>query len=202
MSWINQIMQQLFGKEEEVSKTPSRQPVVHEVIQRTHTDKDAYQRWLGSQRMQRALDFIQLEYNKNRHEENLVGATFYHLNQPSSKGFILNYRKDMFSEKEFQYYFDYLKERVLTLDYKSYTSDLRSYDRGEYVETIERHYLKPSWRMTADKSQLVQQYGNITITHHSKDDQPVYLKFMCHNYADRQFTDAEDFEQLIQHMIH
>lgn len=200
MHWINQLLQNLFGTGSE-APTVSRQPVVHTLIERTQTDHDGYTRWVGSQRMAAALEAVLFEYHKHKQQDNFVGATFYHLDTPSSKGFILNYKQELFSEKEFQYYFDYLKARVLELDYKSYTSDTRTFDRGDHVETIERHYLKPSWRLTSDKSQLVQQYGNITITHHVKDNQPNYLKFMCHNYADRQFTDAEDFDRLIEHMI-
>lgn len=201
MSWIDQLLKRLFDRESASSGALSRQPVWHGVLERQATDRRGYQQWLESYRMAEMLTFLQEEYHRLKESDNYVGAVFYHLNQPSAQGFRLNFREELFEQQEFRYYFDYLRDRTLLLDYKLYTSDVRQYDRGSHVETIERHYLKPSWRLAEDGQRMVQQFGNITITHQLHDDRSIHLTFLVQRYADRQYTVAEDYERLIEHMI-
>ena len=197
MSGFKEMWNQLFGKEK---ATPSNQPVIHEVIERSETERQDYEKWKESARQAKQLTYVFDEYHKVQETKNLIGSTFYYLDESSSKGFILNFRPDIFEPEEFQFYFDYLKERVREFDYKIYTSDVRSFVRAEYAEEIQRHYLKPRFRM--DQKQMDQQFGNITITLVRQNDQPVYIQFICHRYADRNYTEATDYRMLIEQVIH
>lgn len=197
MPTFKDIWNQLFGKGE---PKPSNQPVVHEVIERSEEEVAGYEAWKASDRHSTQLGFVYQEYHKVQEEQNTLGSTFYYHDEPASKGFILNFRPDVFTPEDFQHYFDYLKERVREMEYRIYTSDVRSFVREEHAEEIQRHYLKPRHRRRKD--QKVQHFGNITITLVRQNDQPVYIKFMCHSYQDRNFTEATDYRELIEQVIH
>lgn len=197
MAGFKDVWNQLFGKGRDI---PSNQPILHELIERTEEELKAYEGWKHSDRQSEQLEYVFAEYHKEREAKNLLGSTFYYLDEPSSKGFMLNYQPDIFKPAEFQYYFDYLKERVQGFDYKIYTSDVRSFVREEYAEEVQRHYLKPRNRM--DQNQLDQQFGNITITLVKQNNQPVYIQFICHRYHDRNYTEATDYRNLIEQVIH
>lgn len=201
MASFKDFIDKLFGKPREAPTGHSNQPVIHEMISRSADELEAYEIWKFSSRMERVLQFTKMEYHKNLEEENLLGATFFTFQQPAAKGFILNYRNDIFSAMEFQHYFDYLKEKILELNYKLYTSDSRSFNRKDHAETIERHYLKPKYQLD-EEEKFVQQYGNIIITQIMKDDKPAYIKFMCNHYHDRKYTGHDDFYELIDHILH
>lgn len=197
MASFKDIWNQLFGKE---PPKPSNQPVVHEVIERSENEQQDYEAWKDSDRQTKQLEFVHQEYHKVQEEKNLLGSTFYYLDEPSSKGFILNFRPDLFAPEDFRHYFDYLKERVQEFDYAVYTSDVRSFARANHAEEIQRHHLKPRSRRRDD--QMEQQFGNITITLVRHDDKPVYIKFICHSYRDRNYTEAADYRKLIERVIH
>jgi len=171
------------------------------MVSRSGEEKAAFEIWQHSTRKDRSLSFIKSEYYNNKSEaHNMVGDTFYTIEKPSTKGFILNFRKEIFSPVEFQHYFDYLKLKILEHNYKLYTSDVRIFDRGDFVETIERHYIKPRFQVS-DEDLFIQQFGNVSITHVKKDNRPVRIQFLCHMYSDRKYTVADPFDELISHIL-
>jgi len=190
----------IFGKSVDVheQQTPA---AVHELINRPEEELKDYESWKNSKRKDQALRFMQMEYKKDvLSEENYLGSTFYTINKPASEGFILNFNEQIFSPLEFQHFFDYLKEKILALDYKLYSSDLRIFNRPRYVESIERHYMKPRYRFNDDKH-FIQQYGNIMVTQIKKDHKPVYIQLMCNRYMDRKYTAPMPFKELITHLF-
>lgn len=202
MGWLQRILDKLKGAPGSPgATTPVRQPVDHAIIERTRTFREAYSQWVDSQRMEATLQQLRNGYHELLAQDNHVGDLFYHLDQPSAKGFMLHFKEALFSPTEFQFYFDWLKDRMLELDYRLYTSDSRTFDRGTYVEQIDRHYLKPANRRTEDNLRQVQQYGNVTLTLHQHDDRPQFIKFMCQHYSDRQYTVVSDFTQLMAHIL-
>ncbi len=190
----------IFGKSGEVHErqTPA---AVHELISRTEEELADYEDWKNSGRKERALQFIQMEYEKDMlSKENYIGSTFYTINKPASEGFILNFNEQIFNPLEFQHYFDYLKEKILQLDYKLYSSDLRIFNRPGHVESIERHYMKPRYRFN-DEKRFIQQYGNVMVTQIKKNHKPVYIQLMCNRYMDRKYTAPRPFNELIVHIF-
>ncbi len=193
-------IKKVFSKAEQTNEKKSA-AVIHERIERPEDERAAYENWKKSVQKERILQFSRLEYRKEAaSEDNYVGSSFYTINKPAAQGFILNFNESMFTPFEFQYYFDYLKEKTLELDYKLYSSDVRIFNRPDYVETIERHYMKPKYRIN-ENHLFVQQYGNVMITQVKKDNKPVYLQLMCNRYQDRKYTPPEDFDHFIQHLF-
>ena len=195
MSEILDFFKNLFNKEDKPSN-----PFIHEVISRSDEEEIYYHNWKRSPRKDRAMEFLRMEYQKNVAEENFTGATFYTINAEAMKGFQLHYRPDIFSINEFQYLFDYLKERVMNFDYRPYISDVRTYVKENTTECIERHYLKPRLKKDTD-NRFVHLFGNITILHEKINEQPSHIKFIANTYQDRKYTAPEKYKNLIEHVL-
>ena len=98
------------------------------------------------------------------------------------------------------HFFDFLKEQVLKLPYKKQISDRRIFDKPNYTETIERHYLKPRPTFLSEKK-LDQKYGNITIELLLRNNQPHLLKFSATSYTDSKYQKAKTFKELLGQVL-
>ncbi len=136
------------------------------------------------------------EYATHRIDPSKVDRSLDFLDTPSMKGFVIHASIGGYDLKELRHLLDYLKERVLTIDYKTYVSDRRIYNRDGKNEMVERHYLKPKVKVT-ENEQITQKYGNIRIELKCQNDVPINLKFSATGYHDRLFEEAEDFRVLM-----
>ena len=200
----------LFRKAE--TSSPS-QPLIHELIERSEEERQDYEFWKSTVVRRRLRDWLIDQYAVFRVAPDDIDEAIDFLDTPSSKGFVIYFHKTRYSLRDVRHFFDYLKEQVLDLDYRTQISDLRSYNRPEWVEIVERHYLKPrpafmrrNLSVTPSHSPTLeeaaekfnQRFGNIMIEHHLRDDRPHYLKFSATSYKDALFTEAEEFRTLMQ----
>lgn len=194
--WEN--IKKLFTAAEQSS---SNTPVIHKVIERTATELQAYERWKNTLGSQRLLDWIRGEHVNFVVDPQGTDAAIDFLNTPSTKGFVIHFYKTRYTAVEVNHFFDFLKERVLTLDYKSYLSDTRTYNRKEWVERMDRHYLKPPTNIrNPEKGQFNQRFGNITIELMFRNDKIYLLKFSATTYNDHLYKKAEEFNELMKHL--
>ena len=186
-----------FGEAEQSS--PS-QPLIHEVITRTEAEKKDYDHWKETLVRRRLLDWLSNQYSIFQVLPRDIDEALDFLNTPSSKGFVIHFHKTQYSKRDVTFLFDYLKERVLALNYKIQISDTRTFNRPNWVETINRHYLKP--RKTFREGQKLQQgFGNITIDMTLRDDQVYHLRFRATIYKDHQFEEAQEFGELMKEVL-
>ncbi len=191
----------LFNKAEESS--PS-QPLIHEVISRNETEREDYEHWKRTLVCRRLLDWLGGQYAIYRVAPDGIDEAIDFLDTPSSKGFVVHLNKTRYSKRDATHFFDFLKEKVLALEYRSQISDLRTYNRPEWVETIQRHYLKPGPRIrkeTQDDGRFLQKYGNITIELELRNEQVFNLRFRATSYKDSLFKEAREFEELMQQIV-
>ncbi len=203
----------LFRKAE--SSSPS-QPLIHEMIERSEEERRDYAFWKSTMVSRRLQDWLHDQYAVYRIAPDDIDEALDFLDTPSSKGFVIYFHKTRYSPRDVRHFFDYLKEQVLGLDYRPQISDVRTYQRSEWVEMVERHYLKPrpafqrrnlsvtpSHSTTLDDAaeKFNQRFGNITIEHHLRNERPYYLKFSATSYQDALFTEAEEFRILMQHIL-
>jgi len=131
----------LFQESEQSS--PS-QPVIHQIIERSEADKIAFEKWKATLSSKRIIDWLYNQYaaflSPNTKTDNAVAF----LNTPSTKGFVVHFHQTQYREAEIVHLFDLLREKVLILNYNNYVSDIRTFNRPQWVESIQRHYLKPS----------------------------------------------------------
>lgn len=189
----------LFKKSEESSPA---QPFLRESIVRSEAHQNSYELWKRTRAKDKMLDYINQQYANSIIEPDALDTGIDILNTPSSKGFVLHFSEMRDNENDFLFLFDYLKERVLELKYTSYMSDERTYNRTNWVETVQRHYLKPSLKLLhleqINERPLHQLYGNILIELLYRNDALYNLKFRANSYNDHKFEVAAKFSDLIR----
>lgn len=191
-------IQRLF---QEADQSSPSNPVVHEIIERSEAEKNDYEQWKETLVKRRLVDWLYQQYAIYRVLPHDIDEGLDFLDTPSSKGFAVHFYKTNYTRREVTHFFDFLREKVLQLEYWPQISDTRVYNRPDWVETVERHYLKPKPDLTNKDSRINQRFGNITIENIMRNDRPHYLRFRVNNYNDRLFLQAEDFHELMQAIL-
>ncbi len=184
----------LFQKVEESS--PSN-PVIHELIKRSDEERSDFLHWKQTIVRRRLQDWLFDQYAVFQALPYEIDESLDFLSTPSSKGFAIHFIKTRYSRRDVQHFFDFLKERVLDQNYKVQISDRRTYNRPDWVETIERHYLKPR-QTQREETKFRQGFGNVTIENVQRNDKSFMLKFRVTIYKDHQFEEAQAFRELMQ----
>ena len=187
----------LFKKASE--STPSN-PLVHEVIERSEEEKADFLHWKETLVRRRLQAWLSDQYAIFQVLPEDIDESLDFLNTPSSKGFVIYFHQTQYSKRDTLHFLDFLKGQVLQLDYRVQISDRRSYQRSNWVETVERHYLKPKPDFS-DPDKFDQQYGNITILLEMRNDQPHQLKLQATVYQDSKYQEGKDFKELMQRLL-
>ena len=176
-------------------------PTIHELIERSEEELGNYEQWKNSLAARRLLDWLKNEYFTYLTSPKNIDRSIDFLNTTSKKGFVIHFSNMQYRLEEVTFLFDYLKEKIKELPYRIYLSDTRTYPKNDFVETIHRHYLKPSLKLKAAGQKAGQAFGNITIELLLKNDKIVNLKFSATTYRDHQFEEAGDFNDLMKEII-
>jgi hypothetical protein len=192
MSFFENIIKKLFPGE-----SNSRRTLLHEVILRKKNEQLNYAQWLESELRQKQVREIKSAYTLRKHDISSP-LTILIYNTSYSNGFALTYNK-FFSESEFRFIFDYFRDKVLDMGYKIANSDRKIREKPNYIETREKHYLKPP--INYNEGINDQKYGNILIEHISIDDKPDYIKVMANVYSDRYYSKPESFEDFMEKLF-
>ncbi len=203
MSFFDKIISQVFGNHE----VNSALPLIEEEIKRNEAYKSAYFRWVNEGKYRWLTQKIYQGYELKKKNET-ADLQIHILKSSGANGFAVTYSLLM-DEKEMQYLFDLLRDKVLNMGYKLYNSNRRIFDRAQYVETIEKHYLKPPTpkiepqnENQADTRQLFdQRYGNILIEYISIDEKPSFLRLMTHYYSDFIYSPVLSFDKLMDELL-
>ena len=188
----------LFNSVEESS---SSTPAVHELIERTEEELKNYEAWKNSLSQRRLMDWLNSEYITYLTSPDNVDKSISFLNSTSSKGFVILFHRTNYNLDEIIFLFDFLKEKVLALPYRTYVSDYRTYMKNDKVETVQRLYLKPSLKLKVAGEKAGQAYGNINIELLLRNEKVVNLKFSATSYQDHLFKDASDFDELMREIL-
>ncbi len=193
MTSVWDFFKDLFKQADESSAS---NPLIHEAIERSGEEMEVYQNWKESLECRRFVDWLNDQYAIWEALPHDIDAAIDFLNTPSSKGFAVHFHKTERPYSEVDHLFDFLKEKVLNLNYKAQMSDTRTWSDKKAVVRVDRHYLKPRTFITSN-SKIDQQFGNIMIELQFRDNQPYDLKFRATNYHDRLYEKANDFKDLM-----
>lgn len=183
----------LFSAAEQSSPN---QPLIHEVIQRSELEKEDYEKWKGKMVCKQLREWLGLQYSIFQSVPKDTQDTLDFLNSTSSKGFVIYFNKMRYSKRDAVYFLDFLKEVVQSCNYRVQLSDLKTYNQSTWVETVQRHYLKPRSSFEIGKKSD-QGYGNIMIELFFRNDEVYQLRFRATVYQDHLYNQAENFEQLM-----
>lgn len=188
MSFFDDVIGKLFGKQ------PSKGAYIHEVLERTEKELASYNAWLVTETKMDVVKDIERGYYLKK--QGVVSQIDVHLlDSKYSNGFAVSYN-EVIDKEDFRNIFDFLKERVLENGYKIAQADRRILDKDTHEETIEKWYLKPI-SSELETGIVNQRFGNVLIEKIDVDRKPSYIKFMANVYQDRQYTEAEPFQDLL-----
>jgi hypothetical protein len=181
-------------------KSSASAPAVHEMLKRDDDELADYERWKQTLSRRRLLDWLIDQYATFRAQGRTDGSVSF-LDTPSSKGFVIHIHETQYRLDEIRHFFYFLKERILELNYRTQISDRRVFSRNDWVETQERHYLKPRTRKqraaAPERGGLQQKFGNITVELELRNDEPHNLRLRATTYQDALYADAESFGALM-----
>ena len=193
--------QRLFKLQNAVENSSPSVPAIHELIQRSAEEEAAYTAWKESYILRQMRQWVREEFDffsQKGHSRKGGGVDF--LKIPASNGFIAHFGQTNYSRQEATFFLDYLKERVKTLNYRTQISDTRTYSRRDWVETVERHYLKPRLDLV-EGEKMDQQFGNITIELEIRNEVVNHLRLRATYYQDFNFLPAQEFSELMKVLL-
>ncbi len=193
-SWWSKI-KSIFNQSE--LSTPT-QPAIHEVIKRSEHFLEEYDTWRGGPKHKKMLNWISEQYaiyqKKGREQSEYIDFLY----TASTKGLAIHLANMEYGEDQSRFLMDYFREKLKVVhSYRTQVSDTRTYSRKGWVETVERHYLKPRPQYN-EEGRIAQGFGNVTILLTLRDDKVYNLKLSATAYQDRLFTAEEQFSDLMR----
>lgn len=191
-SYFEEVYNRLFKKQS------PQQPIIHEVLERSAKELEAYAHWKASDERRFLIEDFDRAYHLK--QQQVESAMKVHLLASQyANGFAITFN-EVFTPLNFKFLFDYFKDQVLANGYKLAQADRRISDKETFEESIEKWYLKPQ---STDFSQelIDQQYGNVIIEAVSVDRKPSYLRLMANVYQDRLYRKAKPFEELFNNLV-
>lgn len=203
MSFWDKFLRRLLGEsqaEENFETSGNKQALVHEVLRRSPSFKQQYFQWVNEGKFAEPLRRIYEAYWLKR--QNVAMSWEVHLLQmPYANGFALAFPAHELGQQDFVFLFEYLKDRVLSLNYRLADASYKMYDRGECVETVEQYHLKPRVQWGENSGVYQQEFGNVTLELTKVDDLPAYFKVVASIYSGRQYSQARHFDEFIELLL-
>ena len=198
MSLFDKLFQSVSVQSPSNLKAGGRQILKQELIQRPDRFRVAYQEWtMGPKCSEIRQDFYQQYKLKKNHSDQSSLVSLYEA--PMANGVHFGYDQK-YAPLDFEFLFDFIKEKTVGLKYLPYVSDRIIYERPNFLETVQKHYLKPNYGQNTG-AKAHQLYGNILVEHILVDDQPNSLKILATTYSDSKYYDPLPFEQYLEEIF-
>jgi len=189
MEWFENITKKLFSK----STANNNIPFLEENIVNRGDFMLQYKDWTLSEK--HTINIASLQVNETLNGLSNIGVVL--LKSPGINGIFFN---DSFlngsAKNEYKFWIECLKNALLKSGYYQYQAKRKIYDRDNYVESIERTYLKP-WPSIGASLPIDQMWGNITFELVLINDEPETLKISATYYSDRNYQKERDFYELL-----
>ena len=195
---MSSLWQQIKNLFQAVEQSSPSQPVVKSAIKRSEGQQSDYESWKSGLSKRHLLKWIQAEYVNYLINPDEVDNSIDFINIRVTRGIAIHFYKLNYPLRDINHLFDFLKEQLRNFGYRPYTSDSRTYNRPDWVEQLDRHYLKPPILPREPGEKVNQKFGNITIELLFRNDKPYQLKFSATSYNDRNYMEAEGFDALME----
>ncbi len=198
MALFDKLFQSLSLRPSSDPKPGGRQILNQELIIRSAQFQQVYQEWTKSSQCTEMLQFFFRQYELSKYTPNRESLVSLY-ETPKASGAQFGYH-NLCDPMDFEFLFDFMKERTIQLKYKSYVSDRIIYESAKYIETVQKHYLKPDYTLNTG-TKAHQLYGNILIEHVLVDEQPNCIKILATRYSDSKYHDPLPFEQFLERIF-
>jgi hypothetical protein len=182
----------------------SRVKTAVEPLIRNDAQQITHRQWLQTRAFDAWLAFFKKQYNNyhcgcklascdNRLVFNVAKCT---------RGFVLNFDEKIHNALDFQHLFDYFAQAFVEHGYTLQAADKRTYTcPSDKKETIERYYLKPPTTCLTE-GKVEQCFGNITLTLHARNNEPIYLQCRAAHYRDMTlFQPSHSLDKLVACLV-
>ncbi|MGB3618091.1 MAG: hypothetical protein WBA12_08230 [Catalinimonas sp.] len=191
MSFIDSLMQRLFPAPKHAHDTPR---LVREVLRRGDSFRQEWADWRTTDDARALIDRTQRAYYFKRRQ--IESEPDVHLlDSPYANGFALTYDPS-FGERPFTFLLEEFRARTLAAGYRQANATHEIRDRGGYLETSERYYLKPPLQYEPQEK-CDQLFGNVQQELIRIDDRPSYLKVVVSVYSDALYLNARPFDDYL-----
>ena len=192
---------QVKGWFKDAEQSSASKPFVKEWLERSEDEKKDLELWKLSESCLELTSLVASGYNDFKEDNSkFIPKRLTFLSSAKAAGFVLYFPKGKSELREAQRFMDFLKWKVGNLNYISQLSDYRMYVKNGNSERIERFYLKPRLLLNA-QNQVDQKFGNILIELTIRDEKPVQLKLQSNRYSDRNYVDADSFQDLMDRIF-
>ena len=192
MDFLDNLWNQWFPDKKEKRKIQ-----VLEELHRSESYEAAYLSWRTGKEVEDLIKAVERSYYLKKNQ--IQGEYPIHLfHSAAANGFALTYHPGL-SPRTFQFLLDFWRDRMIALGYRLANTDRQIREKEHFVETIEKHYLKPP--LTKNSPVAEQRFGNVLLEYVLVDQEPSYLKVMATIYSDRLFTEAQPFDDLLEHLF-
>jgi hypothetical protein len=185
----------------EAADSSASRPIFNEVLERSGAERSAFEAWKGTLPFRRLHDLLAEQYAMLQSNPAGLDPALTFLQTDSSNGFALHFDRLDFQRQDASHFFDLLKEKTLALGYHAQVSSVRTWSEKDWVQAVERHYLKPNRLPAAEDQKLEQRFGNVTIELAFRNDRPHLLTYRATHYADRLYYEPHDFHELMQALL-
>jgi hypothetical protein len=129
-------------------------------------------------------------------QKSSLRVDFYSL--PGAKGFSV-YGLSATDPGNYRFLMDLLKERMLEMDYRLYSSTIGQKSKPGGPTITERHYLKPAIR--SNEAPFDQLFGNILIELEILNNKVEHLKLLATHYTGFDYKPVRNFDELIVNLL-
>ncbi|MEY3323152.1 MAG: hypothetical protein RLZZ417_2735 [Bacteroidota bacterium] len=168
----------------------------HSVIERDISFLTAYRNWFDSPQCEEECFWLihQFELFKSLPKE--VDKSLRFLINESSVGIQWKFKgNDSFLKTQF--FMEFFRDKIQSIGYQKQLADQRIFETLNRMETIERYYLKPPFKLNEEDKKL-QQFGNIILTCSNIGEKDAEFQCLCHFFKDRQYTTAQPINHLLE----
>ena len=192
MSYFDYIYNRLFGKSD---KTPT-EIFVNEIIKRSQSFLDRFNAWKTSDTCMEFINDLWESYAWSKQGLDKDPQILL-LQSTYSNGLAISYEAK-YGKSSYRFLLDYLADQVKKLDYRLVMSRRTMQEKNGVVESKEMHYLKPKRGFVEP---IDQKFGNVQIEYIEENDEPTRIKLIANTYSDRKYKEAQNFEDLAQHIF-
>ncbi len=170
--------------------------LTHTVLERDIPFLTAYSEWYSSPSCRDKCAWLMNQFELYKSLPGEVDKSLRFLINQSSVGIHWNFSDSLFLE-EAPFFLEFFRNRIQSTGYLKQLADKRIFETAAGLETMERYYLKPPFKLDeAEKKR--QLFGNIMLSNAMVNGRYIDFQCLCHFFVDRQYTEAEPIQYLFE----
>jgi hypothetical protein len=194
---IKHKIKSFFQPSKTTSGTNNSSKAFSKVLTRSNNFVARYSQWKSSGEAALMLKLLRATVEGSTGpEDSSLRVDFYNL--PGAKGLSV-YGLSATVHGNYRFLMDLLKQRILDMGYRLYSSTIEQKSKPGGPTITERHYLKPAaWNSEVPLDQL---FGNILIEFEVLNDKVEHLKLLATHYTGFDYKPVRNFDELIVNLL-